>query len=303
VQNKQGIVGYGDCGGVSLWSLLITAMVHLVFLGGLFFIRFTQATTAEQEKEITAVKLNRPDESDRDSVLLPKPKTKMVSFGKDKSAVVSAKSEAKIRSEITGGSYSQSSEQIQQEDIIYFPVDFEFGWEDERCRKICYVVDCSGSMRGMYGRVQEELKDLVEALEQDQFFYIIFFGADKLTEFGRGRFVRASKKTKNEAVVFIESIRPSGSTNALSAFERALQITDGSGAKPEVIYFLTDGFELAGVEKRGIVDSIIELLVEKGSQCRVNTIGFWPGDDDRKILQMIAQRSRGNAFFVYDATD
>jgi len=303
VRNRQRIAGFRVYGGICLWPLFIAVSVHLALLSVLFFVRFSRATTAEQNRTVAAARLNRPNESDRDLVLLPKPKTKRTFFQKDKRAVVSAKKPTEIIRAAAGGSRSQSSQQRKQKDFIYFPLDFHPRRQAERFRRICFVVDCSGSMKGMFGRVREELTGLVESLEQDQFFYIIFFGADKLTEFGQGGFVRASKKTRNEAVLFIESIVPSGSTNTLTAFERALQITDGSGTQSDVIYFLTDGFELAGVEKQDIVESISELLIKKGSRCGVNTIGFWPSDDDRKILQMIAQSGGGDAFFIYDMTD
>ena len=99
-----------------------------------------------------------------------------------------------------------------------------FGSFTER-RKICYLVDCSGSMRGVFRRVRKELKESIGNLQRDQYFHIIFFGGGRLIEFSNGRLLRVTEKAKFSACDFIDSVEPVEQTNAL---ERGMQIR-GSG--------------------------------------------------------------------------
>jgi hypothetical protein len=165
-------------------------------------------------------------------------------------------------------------------------------------RKVCYVVDCSGSMRGVFRRVQRRLKESVGSLEPDQYFYIIFFGGDKVLELGGGRLLRATRKAKAAACVFIDSVKPAGRTNAVEALGRAVQICDAEGAGPSVIYFLTDGFELTTKEGRRFSREISDLRERFSSETRINTVGFWPESGDGEVLEAVARQSGGKFVVV-----
>ena len=99
-------------------------------------------------------------------------------------------------------------------------------------------------MQGTFGRVQKELIESIDSLPADHYFYVIFFASDKLYEYGEGKLVRASPQAKSAVRDFIQSVQAAGTTNAMAALERAMQIRDEAGAAPAIIYFLTDGFEL-----------------------------------------------------------
>ena len=53
---------------------------------------------------------------------------------------------------------------------------------------------------------------------------------------------------------------------------------DENGAGPQVIMFLTDGFELAQSDAYKFRQNIIELRALYLPECAVNTIGIWPGE-------------------------
>ena len=182
--------------------------------------------------------------------------------------------------------------------ILPSGIEFFGSWTDQR--KICYLVDCSGSMQGIFGRVKKQLKDSVMALQADQYFCIIFFGSNRLFEFGDGRLRRATKLTKSQACDFIESIQPAGQTNAAMALKRAIQIRDSKGKRPSLIYFLTDGFELTAKDQNSFIRKVEILLRKSAPQTKINTIGFRPQDDDRKMLETIAKQSKGQATFITD---
>jgi hypothetical protein len=135
-------------------------------------------------------------------------------------------------------------------------------------------------------------------LQPDQYFCIIFFGGDRLFEFSDGRLLRATQKTKSAAYAFIDSIQPKGQTNALGALERSVRIRDSQGGTPSIIYFLTDGFELAAEDACRFSQKIANLQKLFAPTARINTIGFWTQGDDREMLQAIARQSGGEFVFV-----
>jgi len=169
----------------------------------------------------------------------------------------------------------------------------EFFGSDGRERKVCYIVDCSGSMQGIFTQVRKKLKESIKALQPDQYFYIIFFGDGRLYEVGSGKMLRATPKAKSAAVEFVDKMRPAGRTNAVAALERAVQIRDGKGRRASLAYFLTDGFELANEDAAAFGQRIEKLLEQFAPEMRINTIAFLPQADDRKMLESIAKKTGG----------
>jgi hypothetical protein len=165
-------------------------------------------------------------------------------------------------------------------------------------RKICFVVDCSGSMKGLFSQVVAQLRQTIDSLEPDQYFYIIFFGGDNLFEYGGGKMVRASPQAKTTAYNFAKSIKPAGRTDAIRAIRRAFEIKDSAGIKPAVIYFLTDGFELTGAEGQTFCKYVAKLRRNLAPQVKINTIGFWAQEADRPMLETIAAQSGGKCVFI-----
>jgi hypothetical protein len=195
-------------------------------------------------------------------------------------------------------SVSESVYVLPGSQVLSPRIEFFGSFTDQR--KVCYLVDCSGSMQGVFGRVQRNLKESISGLQADQYFYIIFFGADKLYESGDGRLLRAGEKAKSSAYDFIDSIQPAGLTNAPAALERAVQIRDGRGINPSVIYFLTDGFELTAKGTQIFSQKVADLLKRFAPTTRINTIGFWPQSSDRKMLEEIARHSGGEFVLISD---
>lgn len=170
-------------------------------------------------------------------------------------------------------------------------VDFFSSKADSR--RICFVVDCSGSMKGLFGRVKKELINSIESLQQDQYFGIIFFGGDRLLLFDNGRLIRASEKAQSQAVAFINSVEPQGQTNAAAAFEKLSHVHDGMNQRPSAVFFLTDGFELTKRDNDGFLRFVLASLRENLPKAKVNTIGFWPDENDGRLLREIAKRTGG----------
>ncbi len=164
-------------------------------------------------------------------------------------------------------------------------------------RKICYLVDSSGSMHGLLSSVKQELRTSISALRPDNYFALIFFGNDQLYQFQEGKMVRATKSSISSVLRFIDRIEPQGPTNAIDALSRAINVKDSINDPPQVIYFLTDGFEFRNNSQSDIESRITSLLRKNTST--INTIAFWPQEKDKKILRLIADLS-GGTFTCYD---
>jgi hypothetical protein len=176
----------------------------------------------------------------------------------------------------------------------------EFFGSTAQGRRICYVVDCSGSMQGLWQRVRGELIESIGRLQPDQYFCVIAFGADSMQESGGGKMVRASDRAKKDAYSFVDSLRPAGTTNALAAIRSAVQIRDDTNVGPTVIYFLTDGFELGEQDGAQLAHQIMTMQRSFSPKTQINTIGFWPGEQDRRTLERIAGQSGGEFVVVND---
>lgn len=309
---KQRTVSICRSGSVAFWAWMASIAVHLVVLTVFGVVRFSHSRAGDKQRLTPTAKISHVEKFMQASPVTPKPKVKRpvgediakareqllpVSpiFNTPKPAVLDFSNSIPPAPSI-GGSSSLT-------DSVNLPNAIEFfgSWTEER--KVCYVVDSSGSMRGMFGRVRKNLKKSIETLQPDQYFYIIFFGGKELFESGGGRLLRATSKAKSAAYSFIDSIRPAGQTNTIAALEKAMQVRDSSGNSPAVIYFLTDGFELTTENTHGFAQRVSNLLRKFSPRTKINAIGFWPTRSDRKMLETIATQSGGEFVLVCDDID
>lgn len=174
------------------------------------------------------------------------------------------------------------------------PANVEFFGQRAYTRSVCFVVDASASMYGRFNTVRRQLKETIASLQSDQQFYLIFFRADQLLENGDGKLIVVNGTSKAAAFDLIDKTHLRGGTNALAAIERAMQIRDGSGRPPALIFFLTDGFDLTDDGSSDSFISRIDSLRQKLAPTAViNTLGFWATPADQAILNAVAQKTGG----------
>jgi len=291
---------------VRYWAWSVSITVHLIVLLILAVTQLSQPKVQARRQPGPTARINRVKEFIQTANVIPKPKIKR----HFQNHVAKNEKKTLLTSQIfdsPGPGFQDTSDLMKSSSLINDfstsgspPKGIEFfgSWTDQR--KICYLVDCSGSMQGMFGRVREKLADSVGSLQQDQYFSIIFFGAGRLYEFNSGHLVRATQKNKSGAYDFIGSVQAAGQTNATEALERAVKIRDSSGLAAQVIYFLTDGFELTGKNEGTFSLKAANLLNSLAPGTIINTIGFWPSEEDRQMLEAIAGQSGGKAVFIVD---
>jgi len=304
---QQGLLT-GRSGSVTFWAFVASIVVHLVVLTTFGFIRFSQSEVQVGQIAVPTAKVSQVKKLIQAVPVIPKPKVKEPVKNRfigstdaflpvnqifDIMKPTLQDCPNPVKASVSSGAFLQPGSFI-------LPRGIEFFGSSTDQRKVCYVVDCSGSMQGIFGLVQKKLKDSIGNLQPDQYFYIIFFGGDRLFESGEGHLVRATEEAKSAAVEFVDSIRPGGQTNALAAMERAVQIRDSRGVSPSVIYFLTDGFELTDGDEQRFSQQVANLLARFAPKTKINTIGFWPQSDDREMLKTISRQNGGEFIFVSD---
>jgi len=304
-------------GSITFWAWMVSIGVHAAVFSVFGFVKFAQPA-ADDNRQLSkpTAKVSSIKEFIEAEPVIPKPKIassepKAASFPARQSVenntdkILSAnrvfaasKQASQNIADFARPYVSQNSPSLTGGQIPAKVTEFFVNSTGER--KICYVVDCSGSMQGIFNHVQQKLKDSIFALEPDQYFYIIFFGSDRLIEFGDGKLLRATKQNKSEAAGFIDSVQPAGTTNAMAAMEKVMQIRDRHTGTPSVVYFLTDGFELTPEDAQLFSQKIAAALKETTAPVKVNTIGFWPQTGDRQLLETIAKQTSGDFVLVSD---
>lgn len=283
-------------GGVTLWALLVSLGVHLVVFVIFSFVQLSGGRAGFEQVSASSVPVAQIKKIIAMQAVVPKPKIKRIDAdsARGKRAVEFDLTE-RVRGEYSFESRGQfyGSWQDEMPGTGYNDPVTEFFGSTTDLRKICYVVDGSGSMQGRLSMVKAQLTDSIARLRADQFFYIIIFQGDRLLESGRGRLVRATEKAKSRANEFVDSIRFEGPTNAFNALERAMTVKDFTGKNAQQIYFLSDGFDLDNQTTTDFAQLIAEMRKRLAPALRINTIGFWVESRDIKILKAIAAQSGG----------
>ena len=287
-------------GAVTLWALVLSVSLHLVLFSVFALVRFSTSSASASSAVAATLNLAQVKKIAESSPVIPKPKIKRSQSMPNSSNPVFkpfdlSMPETKPSSQTVHMPDVPAIEMLTISSGSILPERTEFFGSSTALRKICYVVDCSGSMHGLFGRVREQLNSSVQNLQQDQYFNIIFFRNGQLLELTDGRLMRATPKAKSAAIKFINQIQPGGTTNPLDALKRAMQLHDGTAKAPQLIYFLTDGLDF---QQHADGTRRFPLLVENlrktlAPTTRINTIGFWAEYNDQKILQAVAKHSGG----------
>ena len=173
------------------------------------------------------------------------------------------------------------------------PDEVEFFGQKSMVRRVCYVVDCSGSMYGRMYQVKDQLKQSILNLNSRQSFSVVFFMEGQTVLTSGGTLAPATAGAKSTALELIESVRPSGSTDAEHALEQAMQLKDVSGNGAEAVYFLTDGFDLDSENSRLFAEKVNRLRNAHACDAVLHTIGFDAQPRDRQMLRRLAQNTGG----------
>ena len=281
-------------------AVIASVGVHLVLFAVLGAVEFSRPSADRVSVTVTSAQIGRVLATPS---VIPKPKVISRNIaGADLSRISDIQFESSgineiVLSSVIDADHSETQGFVMPEGVAGGDVTEFFG-SSTRKRRIVYVVDVSGSMHGMLADVRERLRDSIDSLKPDNYFYMLFFGGDMILDSGEGDFVRASSNAKRKAFSLIDSIKAGGVTNADEAILRALRVINRSGQSNGQIYFLSDGFDLDQGQSNKFCDSVEKLRKSLAPSVRISTIGFWMDDDDREILAKMAKQSGGEFVHV-----
>ncbi len=270
-----------------LWAWMISLGLHGILLGGFAMVRVPTAVREVPEGRGAVVSLEAVSRVIEAEPIAPKPILKPILSDRAQ-ASLPADSMPPVPTDLP------MSAQIGDfsEELIGPAADFFGG--PLAAGRICFVTDCSGSMFGRMGLVRDQLRQAIENLAPNQFFSVIFFReGETILESGSGSLVRAGATWKEKAIGLVESVRPGGTTAALPALRRAMELRTPGGQGAELIYFLTDGFDLDEPGAAAFLHEALTLRKKLAPGAVIHTIGFWTEPEDRRILETLAAQTGG----------
>lgn len=281
---------------LSVWTLTVSLGLHAILLTAFAVTKISPETPLCQTINTPHGRLSRVKKIISQPKITPKPK---VSRPKEIIIKPTPPPLPKTLKNITTIEINTDSKSLAAKPTSIVPGEnkvsiTEFFGSKSDTDSVCFVVDSSGSMQGIFSQVRKNLKKSINSLMPNEYFYIIFFGAGKLYEFGNDVMVRASVANRDRACEFADSIIPAGTTNAAIALERAFAVKDSLGKTVELIYFLTDGFDLTDNISESFTDRVEAKRQNLCQQTKINTIGFWTKESDCIILKEIAESTGGN---------
>jgi hypothetical protein len=150
-------------------------------------------------------------------------------------------------------------------------------------RRICFVVDRSGSM-GQDGKMADAIAELVRcirSLPEDREFFVLFFDHDKLVV--EDRWIRAHPGSIDPFIARLPGVQPGGGTDPRTALEHAFTALRPI---PDELHLMTDGLMPADIPE------VIEALNVGAARTVVHTYAFTNREGER-ILEAIAARNGG----------
>ncbi|MEK6236673.1 MAG: VWA domain-containing protein, partial [Planctomycetales bacterium] len=148
-----------------------------------------------------------------------------------------------------------------------------------------FVVDISGSMRGgRFTRAKAELRRSIDALNEKQSYYIIFYNHRTLPMPSGGLLAATTQNLVKTTRWMTRYARCTGDTYPEPALKMALRI------RPDAVFLLSDGeFD------RFVAVRISEY--QTGFPVPIHTVGF-TNRDGEAVLKAIAERTGGTYRFV-----
>ncbi|MHC5083487.1 MAG: vWA domain-containing protein [Planctomycetota bacterium] len=289
-----------NTGYIRYWALIVSAVIHIVALGVFAGIKLSGISQQSQPQRsaMSMEMIQKAVETPK-----PKPKPKVEPIPKIEKPPVEAEKTPLVIPEAIPPEPDPAPEPVPTdvtpeliEPMPAAPVhEVEFFGQKSIVQRICYVVDCSGSMYGQMYRVKKQLKKSVLNLNSEQAFSILFFMDGKeILMTGSAALSPATTKAKSEALKLIDQVRPGGMTDAMHALECAMRLRGPGGKSPEVVYFLTDGFNLDQSGAFLFVEKVDRLRKSLAPSAVMHTIGFWPQKTDKQMLKLLAEKSGGS---------
>lgn len=171
-----------------------------------------------------------------------------------------------------------------------------------RANRVCYVVDCSGSMVMAFDYVCCELRRAISRLSPGQYFDVIFFAHGEPVEMNKTRLIRANSENRQMAMVFVDNqelisvaSEEAAWKGVVAALERAFEARSSGGGVVELIYLLTDG----EFNHQKVAEFVRQSQLTRQRAAVINVIACG-SRDSQVFLRSLANAYGGTYRFVSD---
>jgi Ca-activated chloride channel family protein len=166
-------------------------------------------------------------------------------------------------------------------------------------KDVVFVIDRSGSMQGVkIDQARQALDYCLRNLNPDDRFNVIAF-ASAIDAFA-DRLQPVSRRSRSEALRFIEALEAGGGTNISEALAEALHARFDP-ERPAFLVFITDGMPTVGETD---VENILEGIPSRGTHNQVRIFPFGVGYDvNAPFLDQLAIEHGGSPSYVRPTED
>lgn len=171
--------------------------------------------------------------------------------------------------------------------------EFKAAESRPRPKTVVFVLDRSGSMSGKkIEQARESLKFCLNNLREDDTFNVIAY--DDRVESFKPELQRYDRDRREEAIRFVDNIRPGGSTDINAALTTALGMLHDDG-RPQYVLFLTDGLPTAGVTGEAAIAENAKKANKYKTRLFVFGVGF---DVNARLLDRLSGGNSGTSEYV-----
>jgi len=200
----------------------------------------------------------------------------------------------------SGGGYGPDLSRLTVSAVAEYTTSF-FGSVGS-AKRICYVVDCSGSMILAFDYVRSELKRTIGRLSPGQYFHVIFYAGGEPLELPGKKLLRAHSRNRQDALLFIDRVSLASVPTATAAWQgvvnalrSAFAARTPAGRSAELIYLFTDGqFDHKHVERA------VRTLQQRRKAPAVISVVACGNRDNERFLSRLARTNGGQYRFVTD---
>lgn len=168
--------------------------------------------------------------------------------------------------------------------------------------RICYVVDCSGSMVMAFDYVRREVKRAVAALNPGQYFHVIFFAGGDPIQLMPSQLRRANLHQRNASLDFVDEIQlkdvvAGGAAwqGVVKALDAAMAVRTTSNQAAQVIYLFTDG----EFDHDRVAGFLTRMQQRRPSSFVINVVACGSRDNE-PFLRQLASNHQGRFRFLTD---